>query len=236
MPAHVFVMNKENYNICLRRGVVGIPSAKESRNRDSVDDALISRLCIVKDSDYVLFYITGENSLYGIWQTDGDPFFDEDTVWPDRLYPYRVRFKSTLYSFSTPLKLHDIYDLQNEGKIWNFALKRASGSNAMFSLSDTELTLLIDEYSKANPYTNEKQIILEPYPVKNQSLLARIHRDDMQRIKYEAGLEAILLNDLTRGRHKTLFGNYSDYLCYVPTTIGNEMDESHYLGVQEPRI
>ena len=75
MPAHIFVMDHSNYDICLRRGVVGIPSAREgSRAKDSTNNALISRLCIVKESDYILFYITKEHKLYGIWQADGSPF------------------------------------------------------------------------------------------------------------------------------------------------------------------
>ena len=75
MPAHIFVMDRSNYDICLRRGVVGIPSAREGiRAKDSTNNALISRLCIVKESDYILFYITKEHKLYGIWQADGSPF------------------------------------------------------------------------------------------------------------------------------------------------------------------
>ena len=41
MPAHIFVMDRSNYDICLRRGVVGIPSAREgSRAKDSTNNAL----------------------------------------------------------------------------------------------------------------------------------------------------------------------------------------------------
>ena len=49
-------------------------------------------------------------------------FFDESRVWSDDLYPYRIRFKNTPYHYDAPLELHDIYDLRNEGKIWNFSL------------------------------------------------------------------------------------------------------------------
>lgn len=225
MPAHVFVTDRSNYNICMRRGVVGIPSADpNSRNANSINDALISRLSIVKEGDFIFFYVTSEKALYGIWQVDGDPFYDESVVWQDRLYPYRVRFVNTPYYYRTPLRLHDILDMQNEGKMWDFALKRASGSNAMFSLSDVEFRLLLNEYSKINPYTIQKQPILEPYPVKSGDLLERIHLDESGRIKYEAGVMAYLLSDLKQGKHKEFFGNYTDYLSYAPTTIGSEMD------------
>ena len=64
MPAHIFVMDRSNYDICLRRGVVGIPSAREgSRAKDSTNNALISRLCIVKESDYILILRKSTNSM-----------------------------------------------------------------------------------------------------------------------------------------------------------------------------
>lgn len=225
MPAHIFVSDRKNFDICMRRGVVGIPSASpESRNRDATNDALISRMCVVKENDYLLFYIAKEHALYGIWQAEGTPFYDETEVWADRSYPYRVRFKNSPYSYDVPLKLHDLLDLQNEGKLWNFILKRASGSNAMFSISENEFLVLLNEYSKINPYTPGRRQILEPYPVRDSGLLEKIHLDCSGQLKYEAGLMAYLLSDLTLGRHRALFGNYTDYLCYAPTNIGSEMD------------
>ena len=224
MPAHVFVMDQRNYEICLRRGVVGIPEARDSKNKRSVSDMLISRMCMVRENDFLLFYRTDTSALYGVWQAEGTPFYDETQVWPDKIYPYRVRFRSTDFGFTEPLKLHDIYDLQNEGKISSFALKRASGTNAMFSLSDVEYGVLLNEYFKINPYTNEKRIVPEPYPVREGSLLERVNLDRNGQICYEAGAMCYLLQDLTKGRHKEFFGNYSDYLCYVPTTTRNEID------------
>ena len=225
MPAHVFVTDRKNYDVCMRRGVVGIPCASPgSRNEAATNDALISRMSAVRDGDYIFFYVTSENALYGIWKIDGAPFYDADPIWDNSVYPYRTRFTNTQYNYHAPLKLHDILDMQNEGKIWNFALKRASGSNAMFSLSDQEYYTLQLEYSKINPFSQQKQPILEPYPVRMSSLLKRIHLDGAGQIKYEAGLMAYLLSELTCGNFKDLFGNYTDYLPYAPTTIGSEMD------------
>lgn len=50
------------------------------------------------------------------------------------------------------------------GKIWTWALQRASGTNAMFSISNKEFEVLLDEYMKINPFTMRKEIIREPYP------------------------------------------------------------------------
>ncbi len=225
MPAHIFVLDETNYKICIKKGLVGLPEAKtDSRNQKSINDALISRLAIIKDRDYVLFYITGLKELRGIWKAEGAAFYDQTTVWEDKIYPFRFRLSSTEFSFERPLGLHDIYDLQNMGKIWTFALKRASGTNAMFSISDGEFQILLQEYLKINPFTIRKNIIMEPYPVKAANLWKQLHRTNDSRPCYEATLMAILLHDFVNGRHQDIFGNYTDYLSYVPTNLDTEMD------------
>ena len=225
MPAHIFVLNEENYEVCIRKGLVGLPEAKtDSRNEKSVDDALISRLSIVSDGDFVLFYIIGFKELRGIWQASGEAFYDESPVWKDKVYPFRFRLTNTKFNFEKSLRLHDIYDLQNIGKIWTFALNRASGSNAMFSISNSEFEVLLQEYLKINPFTIKKKIIMEPYPVKPANLLDHIHKADNGEPCYEASLMAVLLNNFVKGKYQEIFGNYSDYISYVPTNLGTEMD------------
>ena len=83
----------------------------------------------------------------------------------------------------------------------------------MFSISDNEFRTLLYEYSKINPYTNSRHLILEPYPIIVSSLLDKICLNDENQLKYEAGVMAYLLSDLTVNRHKDLFGNYTDYLA-----------------------
>lgn len=225
MPAHIFVLDEINYRTCINRGLVGLPEANlDSRNHKSVNDALLSRLAIMKEGDYVLFYITGLKELRGVWKAEGEAFYDEITVWEDKRYPFRFRISSTKFSFEKPLRLHDIYDLQNMGRIWTFALNRASGTNAMFSISDEEFQTLLQEYLKINPFTIRKNIIMEPYPVKPANLWNQIHRTSDDKPRYEATLMAMLLHDFVNGRHQDIFGNYTDYLSYIPTNLGTEMD------------
>ena len=225
MPAHIFVLDEINYRTCIKRGLVGLPEAKsDSKNHKSVNDALLSRLAIIKGGDFVLFYITGLKELRGIWKAEGEAFYDETAVWEDKKYPFRFRLSSTEFSFEKLLRLHDIYDLQNIGKIWTFSLNRASGTNAMFSISDEEFQILLQEYLKINPFTIRKNIIMEPYPVKPANLWKQIHRTNDGKPCYEATLMAMLLHEFVNGRHQDIFGNYTDYLSYIPTNLGTEMD------------
>lgn len=225
MPAHIFVLNDTNYEVCIRKGLVGLPEARaDSKNEKSISDALLSRLAIVKDGDYVLFYIIGRKELRGVWQASGEAFYDEGRVWEDKTYPFRFRLANTEFDFEKPLRLHDIYDLQNTGKIWTFALDRASGSNAMFSISDGEFQILLQEYLKINPFTIKKNIIMEPYPVKPANLFKHIHKTDNGEPCYESSLMALLLSNFAKEEYQEIFGNYSDYISYVPTNLGTEMD------------
>jgi hypothetical protein len=226
MPAHVFVLDDKNYNVCIHRGIVGLPEAAPgSKNEPATNDALLSRMAIVKESDYILFYVTGVKELRGIWEAVGQSFYDETPVWEDKTYPFRFRLESTQYSFQKPLRLNDIFDLRNAGKIWTFALNRASGTNAMFSISDAEFDILLQEYLKINPFTMIRNIIMEPYPVKPANLFEKIHRvENSQSPRYEASLMALLLGDFAKNAHQDVFGNYSDYLSYVPTNLGTEID------------
>ena len=50
------------------------------------------------------------------------------------------------------------------GMIWTWALQRATGANAMFSVSDKEFEVLLAEYMEINPFTMSREIIPEPYP------------------------------------------------------------------------
>ncbi len=233
MPAHIFVLNRKNYEVCIQRGIVGLPEARVgSKHEESISDALLSRLAIVNEGDYVLFYLTkekdkteGGKELWGVWKAVGQSFFDESPVWEDRIYPFRHRIESTIYSFKKPLRLHDIYDLRNSGKIWTWAPTRASGTNAMFSISNLEFGILLQEYLKINPFTIDKNIIMEPYPVKSANLFEKLHRSENDRLpRFEASLMAWLMRDFARRKHQDVFGNYADYLSYVPTNFGTEID------------
>ena len=225
MPAHVFVLNEENFRICVYRGLVGLPSADiEARNRSSTNDALLSRLLLMRENDYVLFYVAGKQELHGVWQAEGQAFYEESDVWPQKKYPFRFRLKSTKFSFENPLRRKDILDLSNKGQLWTFALQRASGSNAMFAISNVEFDTILQEFLKANPFTIPKNVILEPYPVRPNNARNEIHFSVAGLPEYEYSVMALLAEAFAQGKFQDIFGNYTDYQQYVPTNLGKEMD------------
>ncbi|MBR1559029.1 MAG: hypothetical protein IJ646_02185 [Clostridia bacterium] len=217
MAAHIFTVSEENYKICVEKGIVALPEASEGRQHDNIFDGLLSRLSGIKEDDFVLLYIIKTKRLCGVWQVEGEPFYEELPVWEDRLYPFRCRIRWSRYTFQNPLGLDDINDLRNEGKIWTWALERPTGSNSMFSISNAEFSILLAEFLKINPFTLQKGIIHQPYPYRESNLLQYLHIAN--RPKYEFTVMALLNNGFSLNKYTDIFGNYSDYLCYVPTRV-----------------
>lgn len=224
MAVHIFTMNEENYKICFTKGIVGLPEPKETNKANNVFDGLLSRLSCIKENDYILIYIIKAHELRGVWQADGSPFFDTTEIWSDRVYPFRCKIKPTKYSFKNSLTLNDIRDLQNSNKIWTWALERATGTNAMFSISNHEFDIIINEYLKINRFPSNDWIIMEPYPVHSFNIKENIHKNESGYPQYEYSIMAHLNMNFAVGKYKSIFGNYNDFLSYVPTSLGREMD------------
>lgn len=224
MAVHIFTVSEENYKICVEKGLVALPEAKEGPNHDNIVDGLLSRLSGIQEYDYVLMYVIKSKSLRGVWQVDGRPFYEETQVWPDRMYPFRCRIKWSKFKFQNSLKLDDINDLRSVGRIWTWALERSSGANSMFSLSNGEFLTLLTEFSKINPFTTDKGRILQPYPYHDYNIIDNLHFLSNGDPKYESTIMALLGDKFANKSYTDIFGNYSDYLSYVPTNLGKEMD------------
>ena len=220
MAVHIFLTNEENYSICIKRGLVGLPSSQKG----DIFDGLLSRMTMIKENDYILIYVNKPaKELRGVWKADGFSFYDETEVWHDRVYPIRCKIKVSEYCFDNYLKLNDINDLINNNKIWTWALNRPTGSNAMFSISNWEFEVLINEYLKINPFSQNTWRIIEPYSVHEPNILDIVHKDNGS-LKYESSVMTYLNYSFSNGLFKDIFGNYTDYLSYIPTNLGREMD------------
>lgn len=227
MAVHVFVVDEENYKICIKRGLAAIPDCDKANTMDG----LISRMAMIQKGDYVLFYVTLKKELRGIYKVLDCPFFDTTEVWPineeHQVYPLRIRIENSRYVFPCPIRLSDVYDLKDNGKIWTFTLKRpAFGSrNVMFSISNQEFEELFNLYLRLNPIYGEPKQIEEPYKYFTPNLQNYLSIDkDIFELKYEYTLMSLLSYKLANKNFREVFGNYDDYLSYVPTSFDKEID------------
>lgn len=225
MPVHIFVVDETNYDICIRKGLAAIPN----NSNLNINDALISRMALIKKDDLILFYVTGKKELRGIFRALEFPFFDLTKVWEPKesqFYPFRVRIDNSEYSFQNPISLSDIYDLKDQGIIWTFALRRpgSQATNSMFAITNIEYKELFNLFLKLNPHYSQPKQIKEPYPYFEPNLLEILNLNSDLSPKYENSLMALILNGLSKSKFKEIFGNYSDYISYVPTSFEKEID------------
>ncbi|MCS3796405.1 hypothetical protein [Niastella sp. OAS944] len=227
MPVHIFVVDETNYEVCIRKGLAAIPSSE----KPAIQDGLISRMAGIRPDDLILFYVIGKKELRGVFRAVEGPFHDNRQVWQltekEQLYPLRVRVDNWKYSFEVPIKLSDIYDLRDNGKIWTFSLRRPSSpaSNVMFSISEHEFDELLNLYLKFNPVYSHPKKIREPYPYLESNLHALLNCDkSTYDPKYEYTLMSLLSFSFANGKFKEIFGDYSDYLSYIPTSFEKEID------------
>lgn len=225
MPTHIFSLNEENWNIVKKSGVVGIPGFPEGK-RD-VNDQLLSRLLIVKPGDHILFYVSRLKALYGLYMALEYGFHDTTQVWNsdnDQIYPFRLRFDITKYSFSVPMTLDEIFDLKDSGIIWTFSLSRPNNvANALFSITNSEEEEIFKRLMKKNATARRIKKIPEPYPNKDPNLIKYLTIEN-EMPKYEATIMALLADAFTKNRYQEFFGEYTDYIAYVPTSFQKEID------------
>lgn len=224
MAVHIFVVSEENYKICIRRGLAAIPGG----TKPDINDQLISRMVMIRPDDRILFYIKGKKEIHGVYRAVDRVFYDEEPVWSipeNKAFPYRIKIDNSAYVFKQPLFLSDIYDLRDSGKLWTFSLERPSGrGNSMFAISDVEFEEIFQLFLKVNKVYSQPPHIKEPYRHIEPNSLTKLHFDKDGQPKYESTLVSLFLDSLSNGRYHELFGIYSDYLAYVPTSFQKEID------------
>lgn len=226
MPAHIFVVDDINYEICVHEGLAGIFKLESKQT----NDLILSHMLLLREGDPLLFYIKGRQELQGIWRVVGAPFYDTTQVWQDRLYPYRVCIQPMEGRvFSNPLKLSDIYLLRDAGSVWNFHLMRNQRSpNAIIEITNIEFDAIYNEFLKINPGGG---IHAETTPCQTYSgspLLEQLSFLTSKRgiisPQYEFTIMALLAKGLSENNITQAFSGYKDYIAYIQTDWGKEID------------
>lgn len=76
----VVITTPANYRICMAQGLWGV-----ERQTRTIHD--------VKPGDVITFYIAGAHEFSGMYKASSECFYDPKPVWPDKVYPWRVRIE-----------------------------------------------------------------------------------------------------------------------------------------------
>ena len=81
----IFVTKPENYKVCVREEVWG------------VDERYLGTLKMLKPGeDRFIFYVTRWKEFRDVYEISSKPFYDEEPLWPNKLYPWRIKIKRIL--------------------------------------------------------------------------------------------------------------------------------------------
>jgi HKD family nuclease/predicted RNA-binding protein len=114
----IVITTPENYRICLASGLWGV-----NRQTRTIQD--------VKIGDIITFYIAGAKQFSGVYRAASEPFEDRTRLWPDKLYPWRVRIEplnqvGRIYAPEIKDRLPFIEDPGHWGTFLQGEMKRAS--------------------------------------------------------------------------------------------------------------
>jgi hypothetical protein len=221
MGAHILLVSKENFEVCIDKGVYGCVKPLKEWNRGEIVAGVLS----IQPGDLIFFYVKNVG-IYGLWKAAGQAYFDETKIWAndEQLYPYRFSFEPTVGAFQKPIVLNDILDLHDKGRIWTFDLNPVQQKN-QYKITMDEARELIRLLLRNNPIRKAPTPIAHPYSPQNHNAI-NIDFSSLEgnHLRYESWLNAWFVRSFEQGRLKTLLGDYQEFINLVPTTFNKVMD------------
>ncbi|MBI4289547.1 MAG: EVE domain-containing protein [Chloroflexi bacterium] len=221
MGNHIFLTSQENFAKCMRFGIYGgIAHAHEPTNAE-----IIAGFSGIKAGDLAFFYVSNVG-IYGLWRITTGAFYDETDLYgnPQQKYPYRVCIEPVIRQFSKPIRMSDILDLRDKGRIWTFDLDTI-GKKSQHPLTTDEGKELIRLLLRNNPIFSPVTQIPEPYGGTGKSGLPfKLDTNRRGQITYEGNLNAWFMNMFRLGQLRDIIGDYKDFLNFVPTSFNTVMD------------
>jgi len=224
LTSFIFIVTPETFKLCIKKGVCGCPriSSAQPEARGLAD------ISGIRHGSKILFFIKGTKEIYGIYKAKTFPFFDDTQIWddPEHIFPYRVLIEPTLDTFEKPIFLSDLYDLADKGLLWSW---RRIVKRSVQPFTDAETSLLLKLFYRNNRFGPTSSHIETPYnPTDRKPLPIKLKSNSRGRIitpgAPEGHLTAWLMNQLANRKLKEFFGDYNDYINFVPTSYGKEMD------------
>ena len=235
MPARLFTVSNESWVEHRKAGVAAIndPAADDPANNHllPIRDKVMAEISGIRNGTRIYFYRQQEKTISGGFAATTAPFFDPKPLYPGatvvgHTLPVRVGFTEKIH-YSVPIRMSDIWSSRDKGDIWAIQQSRGdvSGRHACVSLTDREADIIDQMLLELNPISKKPDPTVAP-PIQRDPLPYRFTQDDGKHhpLSIEASLQSCMLEGFAEGRWKDLLGEYDDYLAYVPTSEGTEMD------------
>lgn len=234
MRTRVFTVNENTWPEHFYAGVAGINDPYESSNTSqayATRQKVLTEIAGIRPGDRLFFYMQGTKQILGGFQATTGPYFDPTPLFPNAEYvnarfPFRVGFKETIH-YPRALHVNEIWASRDAGHIWTMQQARgdAIGRHACWSLSRQEGDLLERMLQELNVLTQDPKPTLPP-PTERQPLPfdLRLKGVTYPGLRYEATLESLILEGLADMRWRSMFGQYDDFLPFVSTSEGREID------------
>jgi hypothetical protein len=222
MGNHIFLSNADNFKVCCKNGVYG----GTYHTSEKINAEVIASLEAVRPRDLIFFYVT-KVGIHGLWKATRRVFFDDTDIGfqgnPGQRFPYRVCLEPCIRQFAKPVSMSDVLDLRDKGKMWTFDLGAITRKNH-YPITEEEGKELIRLLLRNNPISQPVVPLAKPYQSRQATLPLKFETDGKGQLKFEGYLNAWFMQSFAQGRLKGVFGEYRDFLNYVPTSFNTVMD------------
>lgn len=240
----IFIVNDNTWEEHNKVGIAGINDPlithPNNRNANAARQSAISEISGIRPGDIIYFNRMVSEihppELIGVFRATSKPYFDPNPLYPGAIYvkenlPFRIEFEC-VHNFKNTINIDEIWILKEKGKIWTLQQSRgdAVGVHACIGITKLEAEP-INRLLIANNLTEgegldylSKRAEVGLTSINKQDLPIDFREDRTGQLHYEAVLESLLLEDFADGEHKNIFGDYDEFIHYVPTGARKEID------------
>lgn len=233
----IFVVNDETWEEHNKVGIAAINDPfithPKNINANAARQAAIAEISGIRPGDILFFnrMVSDKHppEILGMFEATSEPYFDIAPLFPRANYvgktlPFRVEFKC-IHNFLNSVNIEEIWALRDKGKIWTLQQSRgdAVGVHACVGITKIEAKL-IERLLKVNNIVEGPKITYQKTQKDKNPLPIDFKIDKEGMLHYEAVLKSLLLEDFADGKHKEIFGDYDDFIPYVPTGARKEID------------
>jgi len=233
----IFIVDDNTWEEHLKVGVAAINDPvfthPNNRNANSSRQSAMAEISGIRAEDILFFNRMGSAShppeILGLYKAKSSPYFDNQPLYPGARHvkdnlPFRVEF-DCLLNCPNPINIDEIWALKEEGKIWTIQQSRgdAVGVHACIGITRMEGKLL-EKLLKTNNIVFNSPANFTRAQINKTPLPLDLRTDRKGNLHYEAVLLALLLEDFANGKHRDIFGDYDDFVPFVPMSSRKEID------------